>query len=121
MCSRSRAGAELQALHDARREVLDQHVGGPDQVQQRLVTGLGLEVEHHAALVGVEHHELVRLDRIVRAEAQWLTAGRLDLDDLGAHLREQQPAVRAEVDLAQLEDPEAVKRPHGCIPLSDGS
>jgi hypothetical protein len=104
--------AELQALHDARREVLDEHVGGPDQVEQRLVTGLGLEVEHHAALVGVEHHELVRLDRIVRAEAQWLTAGRLDLDDLGAHLREQQPAVRAEVDLAQFEDPEAVKRSH---------
>ena len=44
------------------------------------------------------------------AEAQWLTAGRLDLDDLGAHLREQQPAVRAEVDLAQFEDPDAVKR-----------
>ena len=108
---------ELQALHDARREVLDQHVGSADQVQQRLVTGLGLEVEHHAALVGVEHHELVRLDRIVRTEAQRLTAGRLDLDHLGAHLRKQKPAVRAEVHLAQFEDPEAVKRSHGCIPF----
>ena len=97
----------------------DEHVGGPDQVEQRPVTGLGLEVEHHAALVGVEHHELVRLDRIVRTEAQRLTAGRLDLDHLGAHLREQKPAVRAKVHLTQLKDPKAVKRPHRCIPLSD--
>ena len=108
---------ELQSLHDARREVLDQHIGSADQVQQRLVTGLGLEVEHHAALVGVEHHELVRLKRIMRTKAQRLTAGRLDLDHLSAHLRKQKPTIRAQVDLAQFEDPEAVKRSHGCIPF----
>ena len=102
--------AELQALHRARREVLDEHVGGLDQVEQRLATGVGLQVEHHAALVGVEHHELVGLDRLVGPEPQLLAAGRFDLDDVGAQLCEQQPAVRAVVDLAQFEDPDAVKR-----------
>ena len=102
--------AELKALHGARREVLDEHVGGLDQVEQRLATGVGLQVEHHAALVGVEHHELVGLDRLVGAEAQLLTAGWLDLDDVGAQLCEQQPAVWTVVDLAQFEDPDAVKR-----------
>ena len=100
---------ELEALHGARREVLDQHVGRLDQVEQRLTTGVGLQVKHHTALVGVEHHELVGLDRLVRAEAQLLTAGWLDLDDVGAQLCEQKPAVRAVVDLAQFEDPNAVK------------
>ncbi len=109
--------AELQALHRARRVVLDEHVGGLDQVEQRLAAGVGLQVEHHAALVGVEHHELVGLDRLVRAEAQWLTAGRLDLDDVGAQLCEQQPAVGAVVDLAQFEDPDAVEGRHVASPV----
>ena len=57
--------AQLKALHGARREVLDQHVGGLDQVEQRLATGVGLQVQHHAALVGIEHHEFVGLGRLV--------------------------------------------------------
>ena len=56
---------QLQALHGARREVLDEYVGGLDQVEQRLATGVGLQVQHHTALVGVEHHELVGLDWLV--------------------------------------------------------
>jgi hypothetical protein len=60
----------------------------------------------------------VRLDRVVRAKAQWLTAGWLHLDDLGAQLCEQKPAVRAEVDLAEFEDPNTVKRRlHDCSVL----
>ena len=101
--------AELQSFHGARREVLDEHVGGLDQVEQRVAAGVGLQVEHHAALVGVEHHELVRLDRLVRAEPQRLPTRRLDLDDVGAELCEKQPAVRAVVDLAQFQDPDAVE------------
>ena len=50
--------------------------------------------------------------RLVGAEAQLLTAGRLDLDDVGAQLCEQQPAVRAVVDLAEFEDPDTVKGRH---------
>jgi hypothetical protein len=100
---------QLQALHGAGREVLDQHVGRLDQVEQRLATGIGLQVQHHTALVGIEHHEFVGLGRLVRAEAQLLTAGWLDLDDVGAQLCQQKPAVRTVVDLAQFEDPNAVK------------
>ena len=59
------------------------------------------------------------LDRLVRAEAQLLTTGWLYLDDVGAQLCEQKPAVRAVVDLAEFEDPNAVKgRLHDCS-LSD--
>jgi len=107
--------AELQALHRARSEVLDEHVGGLHQVEQRGAVGVGLEVEHHAALVGVQHHELVGLDRVVRAEAQGLTARRLDLDHVGAELCEEQPAIGAVVDLAQFKDPDAVECRHGCF------
>ena len=103
--------AELQALHGARREVLDEHVGGLDQVEQRLAAGVGLQVEHHAALVGVEHHELVGLDRVVRAEAQRLTAGRLDLDHVGAQLCEQQPAVRDRCRSGPVRGPGRRQRP----------
>ena len=63
--SRSRCGLQLEALHGAGREVLDEYVGGLDQVEQRLATGVGLQVQHDAAFVGVEHHELVGLDRLV--------------------------------------------------------
>ena len=49
------------------------------------------------------------LDRHVRAEAQRLTARRLDLDDVGPELREQQPAVGPVVDLTELDDPDAVE------------
>ena len=102
--------AQLEALHGARREVLDQHVGRLDQVEQRLTTGIGLQVQHHTALVGIEHHELVRLDRLMRAEAQLFPAGGLNFDHVGPQLCEQKPAVRAVVDLPQFEDPDAVKR-----------
>jgi hypothetical protein len=51
------------------------------------------------------------LDRLVGAEAQWLTTGWLDLDDVGTQLCEQKPAIGAIVDLAQFEDPDAVECP----------
>ena len=73
--------------------------------EQRLATGARLQVQHDAALVGVQHDELVGLGRLVGAEAQWLTARWLDLYDVGAQLSQKQPAVWAVVNLAQLPGP----------------
>ena len=108
-----RLPAKTQAIHDAGTVVLDHDVGGQDQpARRRLVRGV-LEVEHDRALVAVERGEVLaeaRADR--RPLAQHVALGRLDLDDLGAHVGQQQAAERSRRDLAEFDDLHACKRQH---------
>ena len=45
---------KAQALHDARAEVLVNHVAASDQFQEGVLTLRGLEVQHDAALVALQ-------------------------------------------------------------------
>ena len=46
-------GAQTQALHHARTEVLDHHVGAGDKLLRRLAIRIVFEIQHNAALVTV--------------------------------------------------------------------
>src|SRR5207302_250508 len=85
---------EAVAVQDARPEVLGHHVGFLEQPEDDLLAfGLG-EVESDALLATIEGHEEMTLaSRSAGARARALarvvaTVGVLDLDDLGAHIRE---------------------------------
>ena len=78
--------------------------------QQRLA-GLGLQVERHRALVGVQHRHRQRGVRARRrAPAAGLAVRRLDLDHVGAGLGHQQGGVRALEDLAEIQHSDASQR-----------
>ena len=69
---------------------MHENVGAIDQPPQRLGGGGLLEIEHQRALAAVEPHEQRRHVRRARRAgvARGIALGRLDLDDVGAHVAE---------------------------------
>ena len=87
---------QAQPLHHARTEVLQHDIGAVDQVPEDLEILLVLQVELQAALVPVPQHERRRLAlEKGRRTAHRIALGTLDLDDVGAHVRELHAAERA--------------------------
>src|SRR5207245_2072088 len=76
--------------------------------EERLAVGV-LEVEHHRLLVRVQHHERVGLHLTLSAPDD-VAFGPLDLEHPGAHEAEQQAAVGAVVDLAEIQHEHALER-----------
>ena len=115
-------GAEPLLVEQAVAKILQKHVGAGEQpVHGLAILGLG-EVEHDAALAAVEQREERRSHA---AEAAGLVAaGRLDLDDLGAQLRQDHAAGRAHHHVGHLDDPHALQRQsglgHAIVSLSAG-
>ena len=97
-----RLDAEAEPLRHAGREVLHQHVGALDHLDQQVAPLRVLQVERDRALVGVEHRERKRRAADHAAPAQMLAALRLDLDHVGAGLRHQEGRVGAVVDLGEI-------------------
>ena len=100
--------SEPLLLQLAVAKIFHEHVGAFEQpVHGLAVFGIG-EIEHDAALAPVEQ----RKERGSHAaERAGLVAHRwLDLDDLGAQLREDHAAGRAHHHMGHLDDPHAVKR-----------
>ncbi len=86
-------------------KVLQEHVGAGEQVVHDVAVLLLLEIEHHAALAAVEQWEERRSHA---AEAASLVARRrLDLDDLGAELRQDHATGRSHHHVGHLDDPHA--------------
>ena len=100
--------AEAQSVHHARREILDQHVGLGDQVEEDLLAARLLEVEDHRLLVGIEHDQRIGLD-LALAAAHHVALRRLDLEHARAHEGELQAAIGAVVDLPEIEDEHPVE------------
>jgi hypothetical protein len=99
-------------------EVLDQHVG-PGAERREVAPALGVvEVEDGAALVGVAVEERERAVRRMdvagerRPQASRISAGRFDLDDVGAEVREQASGQRA-AEVGQVDDPQMGERRSG--------
>ena len=92
--------------------VVHEDIGrGQQRVQARHVAG-GLEVQHHAALASVQVEEKGTHLRIARAadHAHRIALRRLDLDHLGAHIREQLGRHRPEHEVAGVDDAHAGQR-----------
>ena len=90
--------ADPEPVHDTRAEVLDDDVGAADEVEEYLVARCALQVEHQRALAAVPADEAEEL------EAERIAARRLDLDDVGTQLGEQQRTERTRDEIAEVED-----------------
>jgi hypothetical protein len=103
-----RLGIEAERLDAARAHVVDEHVRAGNQCDQRIARDGVLEVEGKASLVAVvvqEHRGHAGV--AARAEATHRVArGRLDLDDVRAHVAEDLGAERSEKDRRQVDHPD---------------
>ena len=105
---------DSETIHDARTEVLHDQVGVTGQAQEQLAAARALEIERDASLVAVRHRERVALAGDVRGQSTSVVASRkpLDLDDVGAQIREHHRAVGASEEAGQVENPKVVERTH---------
>jgi hypothetical protein len=108
--------AEPQPFEHAGAEVLDQHVGAVDQLQQDVAVGVGLEVERHGLLVAVRREEVRRLPLALRPDegrpppAGVVAVSRsLDLHHPGAEVAEHHRGVRPREGPGQVDDEDAVQ------------
>ena len=99
--------AEAHAVHHAGAEVLQHDVAAPGQLAEDLDGARLAQVERDVALAAVLLRE-VRGDGVDARErvAGHVALGRLDLDDVGAHVGQHPPAVRPG------EHPREVQHPH---------
>ena len=89
---------EPQPVHGARAERLHHDIGVATETQKRLAPLVRLEVEHHRPPAAVP-------DVVAGLASERIPARRLDLDDVGTELGEQQDADRSRHAPAQIEDP----------------
>ena len=106
--------AQAQALDRRRPAVVDEEVGGFDQVLQHGAGGGLLEVEAERALVAVGRHvdrphALVAPHRATR-HAQQIAFRRLDLDHVGAHVGQMLRGERPQQHGRQIDHAHALER-----------
>ena len=106
-------GTQPHLFQRARPVVLDQHLAGCQQIQQRIAAGLRPQVDRQALLVA-------RIDFPVQRQAldppgaQRIADLRvLDLDDLGALIGKLQADHVAGDEARQVHDPDAIQRGRG--------
>ena len=91
--SREPLVTEPEPVHDARPEVLDQHVGVRGEVADEVGAARGGQVDADASLAGVHLRE--HASPSVRDDAEQvgdIRARALDPDDVGAEIAEDPPA-----------------------------
>src|SRR5215470_10173821 len=95
-----------------RAEILDEDVGGPDQLQQPLDVAGPLEIEGDAALVGVDGEEAWRhaLPERRAPAPRIIALGPLDLDHVRAHVGEDLRGDGSGQILRDLDDGDALER-----------
>src|SRR5947208_2731264 len=98
-----RVVADAETVHHAGPEALDDHVGGGGELAERVDAGGGLQVAR-------ERPARARPHLVAVVDAERISARRLDFDDVGALLREQQHPERARDAPRQVEDADAVER-----------
>ena len=108
--------AHAPLVHGPGAEVLHDDVAAPGEVEEHLPALVGPQVEAEAALVAVdvgvgERQRRVRPRQQRRQAADDLTAGQLDLDDVGAQIGEDAAAHRAGQRGGRLHHPDPGQRP----------
>src|SRR5690606_19643980 len=90
-------------------EILDQHVGFPDQSAYHRLPRRHVSIDRKAALVAAVGGEEARGGPLEEPRA--IALDRLDLDDVGTEVCENHSAGRTHHHLAELDDANAVQRP----------
>ena len=102
--------SEAEALHDAGTEVLGHDVEGGDDAAHHIDRARNLEIEGDALLAPVVTLEVGReAVGLEAARPAGLAAGRLDLDDLGAHVAEEEGREGPLLVLGEVEHAHAVQ------------
>jgi hypothetical protein len=104
---------EAELRHYAGPEVLDDDVDGKRELARSFEAFRTFEVERRRPLVAIDRCEIlaVAVDHR-RPRAHQVAVGRLDLDHVRAHVREQRAAERARKNLAELGNAHAGERKH---------
>ena len=107
--------ADAETVHHPRPEALNNNIGGGREAEKRLTPQRILEVDRQRALVAVERmeHGRVLVDERRHPAHVVAAGGVLDLDDIGAEIREQQRAERPRKQPGQVEDSNVVECQHG--------
>src|ERR1700730_16781030 len=103
---------EALAVEHAGAEILDDHIGAPDQLLDHGPALRRLQIDRDAALVRIQHREIeaVRTLHVLQlAAGDVAAAGHLDLDHVGTHPGQQLRPGRARLNMAQIENAYAVK------------
>ncbi len=104
--------AELEPAHRRQPDVVNQHIGALAQPQQRRARRRLFQVEDDAALVAVE----LKIHRAHpgvlagAALAHQIALRRLDLDDVGAVIRQNLRGVRAQHHRRKIDNAQSLKR-----------
>src|SRR5579872_752343 len=102
--------AEPHLFHDSGAKILQHDVGGRHQLGEDFLAALGAHVEAEAFLAPVVDREIDALAAHHRLRAPGLLAAEfLDLDDLGAEVRQDHAAARPGLIPRQFQDPDAVE------------
>ena len=110
--------AQPPFLHRARLEVLDQHVGAFEQAQQHRLALRLAKVQRQRALVAVDADEVAGVALVERRApvAHLVALRRLDLDHLGAVVRQDHRAVGAAEHPGQVDDLDPGQRARAISP-----
>ena len=109
---------ETQFPHRCRPVVFHQNIRNGDQLSQNFLPFLRSEVQNHALLVAVETDEITaavfsRLSHKGSELSRIVSAGRLDVDDLGAEIRQKHRCRGRCQDMAEIDNPDSFQSvPH---------
>src|SRR6516225_2770501 len=109
--------ADAPRFHGARLEVLDQHVGAFEQPQQHLAAGWLGQIETDGALVAVDAYVVGGIAVMKRRSpiADLVAHRRLELDDVGAVIRNQLRCEGSAKYAREVDDFHAGKRATRCL------
>jgi len=110
--------AEPHAIEDTGAVVLDERVGGSNEIEEDRSLLVDLQIETHRFLVAVDRGEHRRHTVPSWSEEPRSITGerRLDLEDLGALIGQGHRRHRAGDRRRQLQDPVAIERALSCLP-----
>ena len=103
------AVADAETVGDAGTEALDDDIGLACEVEGAGPVGRVLQVEHDAALVGVEAHEQLGVP------AHRVAPRRLDLDHVGADLGKELRGIGPRPPDAEVEDAQTGQKPRSAL------
>ena len=102
-----RRRAQAETIHHAGCKVFHHHIGTRRHFAEQRFALLGLEIQRHRLLVGIQHRKRQISAAHVATAAQVFAFEGLDLDDARAGHRHHERGVRTGVDVRQVQHGDA--------------